>query len=300
MDELIKEIERLKKERNAIILSHNYQRPEIQDVADYVGDSLGLARKGAESTADVVVLCGVRFMAETVSILSPDRCVLMPDPGAGCPMANMITAANVRDLRMKNPDAACVAYVNTSAEVKAEVDVCCTSSNAVEVVESVESDEVLFVPDKYLGQYVQSKTEKKLILWNGFCPTHVRIQAEDILREKKAHPGAETMVHPECTPQVTALADAVLSTGKMMEYAQKSNAKEYIVGTETGMLYALQKQNPGKRFYPATNLAVCPNMKKTTLSGVLSALKNMETRIDVPQDIRKKAARSIERMLEIE
>ncbi len=299
MDEIINEIKRMKEERNAVILSHNYQRPEVQDVADYVGDSLGLARMGAESTADVIVLCGVRFMAETVCIMSPDRTVLMPDPDAGCPMANMITAQNVLDLRMKHPDAACVAYVNTSAEVKAVVDVCCTSSNALEVVDSVETDEVLFIPDKYLGQYVQSKTEKELILWNGFCPTHVKIQPEDILREKKAHPGAKTMVHPECTPQVTALANVVLSTGKMLEYAQKNNAKEFIVGTETGMLYTLQKQNPCKRFYPATSLAVCPNMKKTTLFSVLSALENMETRIVVPPGIGKKAASSIERMLQI-
>ena len=299
MDETIKEINRLKQERNAIILSHNYQRPEVQDIADYVGDSLGLARKGAESTADVIVLCGVRFMAETVCILSPEKCVLMPDPDAGCPMANMITAENVRSLRLMHPGAACVSYVNTSAEVKAEADVCCTSANAVEVVDSVETREVLFVPDKYLGQYVQSKTEKSLILWNGFCPTHVKIQAEDIIRERKAHPLAKVMVHPECTPLVTALADVVLSTGKMLEYAAKSSAGEFIVGTEVGIIHALLKQNPGKKFYPASKLAVCPNMKKTTLPDVLSALKNMETRIKVTAETRRKAVRSIERMLEI-
>ncbi|MFZ2456090.1 MAG: quinolinate synthase NadA [Candidatus Altiarchaeia archaeon] len=299
MNEIVREILKLKEERNAIILSHNYQRPEIQDVADYLGDSLGLARKGAESTADVIVLCGVKFMAETVSILSPGRKVLMPDLEAGCPMANMITAANVRNLRLTHPSAPCVAYVNTSAEVKAEVDICCTSANAVEVVNSVEADEVLFVPDKYLGQYVQAKTDKKLILWNGFCPTHVRIQPEDILRQKKAHPEAKVMVHPECTPYVTASADAVLSTGKMLEYAQKCSSKEFIVGTEVGLIYQLTKQNPEKKFYPASDQAVCPNMKKTTLPKLLSCLKNTENEIKVPQDIRRKAALSIERMLEI-
>jgi quinolinate synthase len=299
MDEIVKEIKKLKEEKNAIILSHNYQRPEVQDIADYVGDSLGLARKGAESTADVIVLCGVKFMAETVSILSPDRVVLMPDPEAGCPMANMITAANVRNMRLKHPAAPCVAYVNTSAEVKAESNICCTSANAVEVVNSVEADEVLFIPDKYLGQYVQAKTDKKLILWNGFCPTHVKIQPEDILREKKAHPEAKVLVHPECTPLVTEIADAVLSTGKMLEYAKNSSAKEFVIGTEAGLLYQLSRQNPDKKFYAATEQAVCPNMKKTTLPKLLSCLKNMENEIKVPQDISRKAARSIERMLEI-
>jgi quinolinate synthase len=299
MDEIVEQIKKLKEERNAIILSHNYQRPEIQDIADYVGDSLGLARKGAESRADVIVLCGVKFMAETASILSPDRDVLMPDADAGCPMANMITAANIRNLRLSHPSAPCVAYVNTSAEVKAEANICCTSANAIEVVNSIEGEEVLFVPDKYLGQYVQTKTDKKLILWNGFCPTHVKIQPEDILREKKAHPKALVLAHPECTPLVTEIANAVLSTGKMLEYVQKSNANEFIIGTDVGILHQLSKQNPEKFFYPATNQASCPNMKKTTLPKLLSCLQNMENEIKVPQDIRRKAARSIEKMLEI-
>ena len=299
MDEIIKEIKKLKEDRNAVILSHNYQLPEIQDIADYVGDSLGLARKGAESKADVIVMCGVKFMAETASILSPDRDVLMPDADAGCPMANMITAANIRNLRSTHPATPCVAYVNTSAEVKAEANICCTSSNAVEIVNSIDAEEILFVPDKYLGQYVQSKTDKKLILWNGFCPTHVKIQPEDIMRQRKDHPKAKVLVHPECTPLVTSIADAVLSTGGMLEYAQKNPAKEFIIGTETGIIHQLSKQNPGKLFYPATNLAVCPNMKRTTLPKLLSCLQNMETEIKIPQDIRRKAARSIERMLEI-
>jgi quinolinate synthase len=298
-ENVIKEIDRLKKERNAIILSHNYQRPEVQDIADYVADSLGLAQKAAASDADVIVLCGVRFMAETASILCPEKTVLMPDTDAGCPMANMISAENVKELRRMHPGAACVAYVNTNADVKAEIDVCCTSSNAVGVVNSLKEDEVIFVPDKYLGQFVQSKTDKKLILWNGFCPTHVRIQPEDILREKKAHPLAKVMVHPECTPQVWTLADAVLSTGKMLEYAGESNAKEFIIGTEVGILHQFLKQNPGKKFYPATNLATCPNMKKTTLPKVLDCLKNMEYEVKVPEDIRKRALSSIEKMIAI-
>jgi len=298
-DNVIKEINRLRKEKNAVILSHNYQRPEIQDIADYVADSLGLSQKAAESSADVIVLCGVRFMAETASILCPDKIVLMPDPDAGCPMANMISAENVRELRGKHPGAACVAYINTTADVKAEIDVCCTSSNAVEVVNSIEEDEVIFVPDKYLGQYVQSKTEKKLILWNGYCPTHVRIQPEDILAARKEHPKARVMVHPECTPLVTALADAVLSTGNMLKYAEQSPAREFIVGTEVGIIHQLKKQNPKKEFHPATSLSTCPNMKKTTLPKVLSSLQNMEHEVKVTESTARKARRAIQRMLEI-
>jgi quinolinate synthase len=300
MDETVKEILKLKEERNAIILSHNYQRPEIQDLADYVGDSLGLARKGAESTAEVIVLCGVSFMAETASILSPDKDVLLPDMEAGCPMANMITAANIRNMRLAHPAAPCVSYVNTSAEVKAESNICCTSANAVEVVNSLEeAEEVLFVPDKYLGQYVQGKTDKKLILWNGFCPTHVKIQPEDILRQQKAHPGAKVLVHPECTPLVTSISDAVLSTGGMLEYAKKSSATDFIIGTDTGIIHQLSKNNPGKNFFPASDQAICPNMKKTTLPKLLSCLKNMDNEVKVAENVRRKAYRAIERMLEI-
>jgi quinolinate synthase len=215
-------------------------------------------------------------------------------------MANMITAANIRNLRLMHPAAACVAYVNTSAEVKAEANICCTSSNAVEVVNSVDAEEILFVPDKYLGEYVKSRTKKNLILWNGYCPTHVKIQPEDILRQKKVHPQAKVLVHPECTPIVTTVADEVLSTGGMLEYVKKSTAKEFIIGTEAGIIHQLLINNPDKKFYPATELAVCPNMKKTTLPKLLSCLQNMETEIKVPEVIRRKAARSIERMMEIQ
>jgi quinolinate synthase len=290
---------KLKEEREAIILAHNYQLPEVQDLADYVGDSLGLSLKAAESDAKVIVLCGVRFMAETASILSPKKTVLMPDPDAGCPMANMITAENVRDMKSANPGAECVAYVNTSAAVKAEVDLCCTSSNAVKVVAAAKSKDVIFIPDKYLGQYVASKVDKKLILWNGFCPTHVKILPEDIVREKALHPKAFVMVHPECTPGVIALADKVLSTGDMCKFAQESKENEFIIGTEVGILYKMRTENPKKKFYPASDLASCPNMKRTTAAKVLSALQNMEHEIRVPEDVRKRAILPIQRMLEL-
>jgi quinolinate synthase len=296
---IVDEVLKLKAERKAIILAHNYQLPEVQDLADYVGDSLGLSLKAAESDAAVVVLCGVRFMAETASILCPDKTVLMPDPDAGCPMANMITAENVRELKLSNPGAECVAYVNTSAAVKAEVDLCCTSSNAVKVVSSAKSKAVIFIPDKYLGQYVASKVDKKLILWNGYCPTHVRILPEDVAREKKMHPKAFVMVHPECTPGVIALADKVLSTGDMCKLALESKENEFIIGTEVGILYKMRKENPKKKFYPASELASCPNMKRTTASKVLSALENMEHEIRVSEDLRKKALKPIQRMLEL-
>lgn len=288
----------LKRERNALIFAHNYQLPEIQDIADYVADSLGLAKKASESKADVIVLCGVRFMAETASILCPEKTILIPDLDAGCPMADMITAEDVRNLRKKHPGLPVVAYVNTSAEVKAESDVCCTSSNAVKVVEKTGGEELIFIPDKYLGSFVAKQTNKKLILWNGFCPTHVRIKPEDILHEKRLHPNAKVLVHPECTPEVIELADKALSTAGMLEYARKTDAKEFIIGTEEGIIHQLMKQNPEKKFYVAGKHIVCPDMKKITLRKVLSALKNMEYEVKVPEKIRKKALKAIERMIE--
>lgn len=291
-------IEELKKQRNAIILAHNYQIGEVQDMADYVGDSLGLSQKAAGSGADVIVFCGVSFMAETASILCPDKTVLMPDVRAGCPMANMITAEALRALRRKHPEATVVCYVNTTAEVKAESDICCTSSNAVRIVESIAGSEVISVPDKYLAHYVSTKTEKKIIPWNGFCPTHVKILPEHILKQKELHPEAEVMVHPECTPSVICLADEVLSTGGMCRYAQESEAREMIVGTEVGILHRLRKENPDKSFYPASDSAVCPNMKLTTLEKVLWSLQDMKHEIRVRQDIRIKARKAVDKMLE--
>jgi len=296
---LVKKINQLRREKNAIILAHNYQLPEVQEIADFVGDSLELSRIAAKTDAELIVFCGVHFMAETAAIICPDKVVLMPDAHAGCPMANMITAPALRELKLQHPKAVVVCYVNTSAEVKAECDVCCTSTNAVWIIDSLkDAQEVIFVPDKYLAAYVASKTNKTLIPWNGYCPTHVKILAEDILKEKKLHPDAQVIAHPECTPEVTALANAVLSTSKMCEYARGSKAGEFIVATEVDILYRLKKENPHKKFYPASTLARCPNMKKNTLEKILFSLENMKYEINVPGDIRLRARRSIERMLE--
>jgi quinolinate synthase len=274
---LVKKIQRLKKQRNAIILVHNYQIGEVQDIADYIGDSLGLSRTASQTDADVIVFCGVRFMAETASILCPGKKVLMPDISAGCPMADMITPEGLRILKRKHPEAAVVGYVNTSAEVKTEIDICCTSGNAIRVIESLKDvGEIIFVPDKYLSHYVSTRTSRKLIPWNGYCPTHVKILPEDILRQKKAHPRAKVIVHPECTPPVIQLADEVFSTEGMCKYARVSNASEIIVGTEIGLLHRLQKENPEKKFYPVSEKAICPTMKLTTLEKVLWCLTNYE------------------------
>lgn len=298
--ELIKKINRLKKERNALILSHNYQAGEIQDIADYLGDSLELSRKAAETDAAVIVFCGVHFMAETASILCPDKKILMPDINAGCPMADMITREGLHALKEKHPKAVVVGYVNTSAEVKAEIDICCTSTNAVGVVNSIKhASEIIFVPDKYLADYVSSRTDKKIIAWDGFCPSHVKILPSDIKRERKLHPQAEVMVHPECTREVIALADKVFSTSGMCKYAAESEIKEFIVGTETGMLYRLAKENRGKKFYAASEAAVCPNMRLNTLEKVLWSLEDMKYEVKVPEDIRVKAKKAVDRMLQI-
>jgi len=293
-------IKELKKKRNAIILVHNYQLPEVQDVADFRGDSLELSRIAAKTDAKVIIFCGVHFMAETASILSPDKKVIMPDITSGCPMANMITAADLRQLKEKHPKAAAVGYVNTSAEVKAELDVCCTSTNAVAVVNALKGkEEIIFVPDKYLADFVEKKTGKKLIKWNGFCPTHVKILPEDIKRERKFHPFAKVMVHPECLPQVVAMADAVLSTSQMCKFAKETEAKEIIIGTEVGLIYRLKKDNPSKEFYPATEAAVCPNMKRTTQEKILWALEELKEEVKVSEEIRSRAKKAIDKMLEI-
>jgi quinolinate synthase len=298
--ELAEKILELKRERNAVILAHNYQRAEVQDIADYVGDSLGLSQQAAETGAEVIVFCGVHFMAETAAILCPGKTVLLPDVEAGCPMADMITAEDMRELKNEHPKAVSVCYVNSTAEVKAECDYACTSSNAVKVVNHLkDSPEIIFVPDKYLGDYVSKRTGKELILWRGFCPTHVKIIPEDILKQKEAHPRAKVIVHPECLPEVVALADAALSTGGMIEYARTSEAKEIIVGTEVGILHRMRKENPQKQFYPASKLAVCPNMKRINLEKVFWSLEDMLHRITVPPEIATRARLSIDRMLEI-
>jgi len=290
----------LKKKRNAIILVHNYQLPEVQDIADFRGDSLELSRIAAKTEAEVIVFCGVYFMAETASILSPEKLVIMPDIAAGCPMADMMDADDLRKLKARHPGAVAVGYVNTSASVKAELDYCCTSANAVAVVNALKQEkEIIFVPDKYLADYVSKQSGRRLISWQGFCPTHVKISPEDLKREKKLHPQAKVMVHPECLATVVALADAVLSTSQMAKYVKQDTADEFIVGTEAGLIYRLKQDNPGKEFYLASQRAVCPNMKRTTQEKVLWALEDLKDEVRVSEEIRKKARLAIERMLAI-
>jgi quinolinate synthase len=292
-------IGKLKRLRKAVILAHNYQLPEVQDIADFVGDSLGLSIQAARTDAEIIVFCGVHFMAETAKILSPGKTVLLPEPRAGCPMADMIDAEQLKALKAEHPEASVLCYVNTSAEVKAECDLCCTSANALQLVRDVLKDEkeIIFVPDQYLAAYVSSQTGRKFITWPGFCPTHARILPEDILRQKALHPGAVTIVHPECTPELTRLADRVASTEGMCRFVKETAVKEIIVGTEQGIIHRLSKENPDKTFYPASPHAVCPNMKATTLEKVLWSLEDLSHEIEVPDEIRLRAGRSIERML---
>jgi len=298
--ELIEKIIERKKKRAAVILAHNYQRGEVQDIADFVGDSLGLSQQAAKTDAQVIVFCGVHFMAETAAMLSPDKIVLLPDLGAGCPMADMINAQQLREQKKKYPGSPVVCYVNSTAEVKAECDVCCTSSNSVKVVERLgDGKPIIFIPDQYLGAYTASKTNKKLILWPGYCPTHMKIGVDDIINLKKEHPHAEVLVHPECRPEVIAEADYALSTDGIIRRSRQSSAKEFIIGTELGILHRLQKENPDKLFIPASQGAVCPNMKLITLEKVLWALERMEYHVTVPPEIRKRAIHAVNRMLEI-
>jgi quinolinate synthase len=297
--ELTEKILNLKKTRSAVILAHNYQLGEVQDIADYVGDSLELSRNAVKTDAEVIVFCGVRFMAETASILSPDKIVLLPDIHAGCPMADMITAEELRQRKRELPGATVVCYINSSAEVKAESDVCCTSANAVRVIESLDAEEILFVPDQYLGHYISTKTDKKMIFWPGFCPTHIRIQPQYITDLKQEYPQAKVVVHPECRPEVIALANEVLSTGGMCRYAKQEDVTQMIVGTEVGIIHRLRKENPGKKFIPASEQAVCPRMKLITLESVLWSLQEMTPEVKVPEGIRLKAKVAVDRMLEI-
>ena len=298
--ELMEKILQLKQERKAIILAHNYQRGEVQDIADFVGDSLGLSQQAAQTDAEMIVFCGVRFMAETAAILSPDKTVLIPDQNASCPMAEMITAEQLRQEKKKNAGSQVVCYVNSTAQVKAECDVCCTSSNSIKVVESLDNEQpIIFVPDKYLGSYTAMKTKKRLILWPGYCPTHMKISGDDIISLKNQHPEAETLVHPECRPEVIAKADHILSTGGIIKRARQSPAKEFIVATETGILHPLRRENPEKIFLPASKRAVCPNMKSITLEKTLWALERMEFQVTVPPQIREKAVRTVNRMLKL-
>ncbi|MFC1846863.1 quinolinate synthase NadA [Chloroflexota bacterium] len=289
----------LKKEKKAVILAHNYQLGEVQDIADFVGDSLELSQQAARTDADVIVFCGVHFMAEIACILSPQKTVLLPDAGAGCPMANMVTAAELKKKKVELPGAAVVCYVNTTADVKAESDICCTSANAVRVVESLKNKQILFVPDQYLGHYISTKTDKQFCLWPGFCPTHARILPEHIIELKEEYPQARVVVHPECRPEVIEIADEVLSTGGMCRYARRDDVSQLIVGTEIGILYRLRKENPGKKFIPASEQAICANMKLINLRKVLRSLEEMAPVITVAEDIRLRAKKAVERMLEV-
>ncbi len=297
--ELIDKIQALKKQRKAVILVHNYQRPDVQDIGDFTGDSLELSQKAARTDAEVIVFCGVHFMAETASILSPDKVVLLPDDSAGCPMADMITAGELIKKKKEMPGAQVVCYVNSTAAVKAESDICCTSANAVRVVQSLPGGEIIFVPDQYLGHYVATKTNRPMTLWPGYCPTHVKIQPEDILTQKEKHPGAVALVHPECRPETREAADEVLSTGGMIRFARESEVKTIIIATEIGILHRLSKENPGKTFVAANNKAICPNMKKITLEKVLWSLEEMSPQVKVPEELRVRANKAVDRMINL-
>jgi quinolinate synthase len=299
MAELQDKILQLKKEHNAVILAHNYQRPDVQDIADFVGDSLELARQAAGTDADVIAFCGVHFMAETAAILSPDKTVIIPDEGAGCPMANMITASQLIARKKEMPGVPVVTYINSSAAVKAESDYCCTSSNGVRVVESVPGNDIIFVPDQYLGHFIQTQTGKNMTLWPGYCPTHMKILPEDILKQRELHPDARVVVHPECRPDVVAVADLATSTSGMLRYAQRDDVTELIVGTEVDIIHRMKKENPGKRFYPASDKAVCPNMKKITLEKLYFALESMSPVVTVLPDIAARARAAVDRMVAI-
>jgi quinolinate synthase len=295
--ELIARIKELKKERNAVILAHSYERPEVQDIADYVGDSLELSRLAAKTDADVIVFCSVHFMAETAKILSPLKTVLLPSAEAGCPLADMITPAQLEAEKAKHPNAAVVAYVNCSAEIKAMSDVCCTSANALQVVNSMPQEEILFVPDQHLGRFVQKQTHKKMILWAGCCPTHQRMKAKDIIAIKQEFPDAVVVVHPESNEDICNMADAVLSTSQMLRYCQASEAKTFVIGTEMGMLHRLRTAMPDKTFIQPSKGLICPNMKMTQLEDVYEALKENKHPIEIPEPIRIKALRALDGML---
>lgn len=300
MPTIVDLIQELKKQRNAVILAHYYQQPEVQDIADFVGDSFDLSRRASTVQADVIVFCGVFFMAESAKILNPARTVLLPVLAAGCPMADMVTPEDVLELREKYPDAAIVCYVNSSAAVKAECDVCCTSSNAVKIVKSLPQRRIVFVPDRNLGHYVSRFVpEKEIIPFAGFCPTHERVTAEDVAAARAARPGAQVLVHPECPPAVVDAADFAGSTAQILQYATQSDATEFIIGTEQGILHRLQGQNPDKKFYLLSPRLFCVNMKKTGLQDVLAALQTNTNQIELDEAVAGRARGCLQRMLEL-
>jgi len=297
MDALQKEILKLKKDRNAIILGHNYQRKEVQEVSDILGDSYGLSVQASKTDAKVIVFCGVDFMAESAKILNPDKTVLHPNPKARCPMAAMVDVESLRELKAEHPGAPVVSYVNTTADVKAETDICCTSANAVKIVQSLPDKKIIFVPDTNLGLYVQRFVkDKEIILWPGYCPTHVGITRSDLEKLKKLHPGAEVLVHPECTPDVIDFADFAYSTEGVIKHVVSSPKTEFIIGTEANMFHRLRKEAPGKLLYEVPT-AVCPNMREITLEDVRDSLLKMQYKVEIPADIIRKARVPLERML---
>ena len=289
---------RLKSEKKAVFLVHNYQIPEVQDIADFLGDSLGLAREAPETDARMIVFCGVRFMAETAKILPPEKTVLLPRKDAGCPMADMITREQLKALKAEHPDAKVVSYVNTSADVKAESDVCCTSANAEAVVRNLEADKIIFTPDKNLAAYCQRFVDREIIPWPGYCYVHQRITREEVLLAKEKYPDAVVLVHPECRPSVVDIADQILSTSGMVDFAKKSERKRFLIGTEEGLIYRLKKECPGKQFHTAGTAKFCRNMKLTTLKDVLGSLREERHAIDLPADIIESARRALEAMLQ--
>lgn len=292
-------IKELAKEKNAVILVHNYEPPEIQEIADLCGDSLELSIKASKTDADVILFCGVHFMAETAYILSPDKTVLLPKKDAGCPMADMITPGALKAKLKELPPMPVVTYVNSPASVKALSTICCTSANAVKVVNSLPDNEVLMAPDRNLAQYTAANTTKKIHYWDGCCPIHDRLTVEEVLKARKDHPEAVLMAHPECRPEVLELADAVVSTSGMIRHAAESTSREFIVGTENGLLHPLQKANPGKIFYPLSESMICPDMKKISLENVARSLEFMEGVVEVPEEIRVPALKAVERMINL-
>ncbi|HOB29312.1 MAG TPA: quinolinate synthase NadA [Bacillota bacterium] len=299
LSEIKEKIAALKAERKAIILAHNYQIEEVQELADYTGDSLELSRIAAAAEAEVIVLCGVHFMAESAAVLAPEKVVLLPEKDAGCPLADMVTPEGLRLYKEKYPDAAVVTYINSSAAVKAESDICVTSANAALVVDSLEAERIIFVPDCNLAHFVSRQTKKEIIPWPGYCITHHRISPDDVDRARRINPNAPVIVHPECRPGVVERADAVLGTGGMIRFVKETEAQEVIVGTEEGMIYRLRQERPDIKFYLLSPGLLCPDMKYTTPDKVVSSLENMQHRITVPPEIRKQAAGALQRMLKI-
>jgi len=298
--EIKEEIRRLCDERDALLLAHNYQRDEVQEIADITGDSLGLSMEAANTDKQVIVFCGVHFMAESAAILAPQKTVLLPRADSGCPMADMVTAEGLRDLKRQHPDATVVTYVNSSAAVKAESDICCTSSNAVNVARSLKTKKLLLVPDRNLGRYIASHLpDKECICWEGYCPTHDRLKVADIEQARADHPDALFMAHPECAPEILELADHICSTSGMYEYARSSEARKFIVGTEMGILYRLRRENPDKEFILPSQALICPNMKLTNLEDILRALQTLEPRITVAEEVRVRAKMALDRMLAV-